>query len=105
MAGSGKPETRGVVDPVPSARRWEVRGRVQGVGFRYFVRRLARGLELSGWVANRADGSVEVAAAGSPPALAELEARLGEGPALARVDAVRSVWTGDDPGWTGFEIR
>ena len=94
-----------MADPAPSARRWEVRGRVQGVGFRYFVRRLARGLELSGWVANREDGSVTVAAAGPSAALAELESGLADGPALARVDAVECVWTGDDPGWTGFEIR
>jgi len=94
-----------VAERVAAARRWEVRGRVQGVGFRYFVRRAAAGLELAGWVANQGDGSVAVAAAGPPGALDELEARLADGPALARVDAVECLWTGDDPGWTGFEIR
>jgi len=59
-----------------SASRWVVRGRVQGVGFRRFVLRTARGLGLAGWVANQADGSVAVAAAGGPAALADLAAAL-----------------------------
>ena len=88
-----------------AASRWVVRGRVQGVGFRYFVRRTARALEVRGWVANQGDGSVAVAAAGPPGALAALAESLAEGPALARVDAVECVWTGEDPGWSGFEIR
>ena len=41
-----------------------VRGRVQGVGFRWFVKEVARGLDLAGWVKNRADGGVEVVAEG-----------------------------------------
>ncbi len=88
-----------------SASRWVVRGRVQGVGFRRFVLRTARGLGLAGWVANQADGSVAVAAAGGPAALADLAAALAEGPMLARVDGIECVWAGEDPGWSGFEIR
>lgn len=63
-----------------------VEGRVQGVGFRWFVREAAAALGLSGWVRNTADGSVEVLAAGQPSALSALRARLVEGPPHARVD-------------------
>ncbi|HXU29041.1 MAG TPA: acylphosphatase [Thermoanaerobaculia bacterium] len=69
---------------IPGARfvaRFVVTGRVQGVGFRYFVRTLARELKLAGRVWNRPDGAVEIEAAGPEPALAELARRLlAEGP-------------------------
>jgi acylphosphatase len=68
--------------------RVEVRGVVQGVGFRWFTREHARRLELAGWVRNRADGCVEVAASGSETAIAELLATLAKGPAGARVDRI-----------------
>ncbi len=63
-----------------------VEGRVQGVGFRWFVREAAVARGLSGWVRNLADGAVEVLAAGDPSALAALRATLAEGPPHARVD-------------------
>jgi len=62
-----------------------VEGRVQGVGFRYFVRAQALELGLRGWVRNRPDGSVEAAAAGPGGALDRLEAFLLQGPPRARV--------------------
>lgn len=65
-----------------------VRGRVQGVGFRWFVRERARQLGLAGWVRNDRDGSVEVAARGPTDALRALEAALREGPRGAHVTAV-----------------
>ena len=65
-----------------------VRGRVQGVGFRWFVRERARALKLSGWVRNAADGSVEVLAEGEATALEELRALLGRGPTGANVAEV-----------------
>ncbi|MGH7567473.1 MAG: acylphosphatase [Gemmatimonadales bacterium] len=68
-----------------AARRWIVRGQVQGVGFRWFVWRLAERLKLRGFARNLADGSVEVVAAGTDDGLAELERALGQGPAAARV--------------------
>ena len=61
---------------------------MQGVGFRWFVRESARRLGLSGWVSNRADGSVEVAAEGDAEAVAGLQARLREGPPGSRVTDV-----------------
>jgi len=70
------------------ARGFLVQGRVQGVGYRYFVLRAARELGLSGWARNLPDGSVEVVAEGSEAALASLEESLREGPSFARVSAV-----------------
>jgi acylphosphatase len=65
-----------------------VRGRVQGVGFRWFVQREAAALELSGWVRNTEDGHVEVVAKGDPPSLDALRQTLRRGPRGSRVDAV-----------------
>jgi acylphosphatase len=67
------------------AMRLLVRGRVQGVGFRWFVRVQARRLQLSGWVENRPDGTVEVAAAGEQEKLDELKRQLTRGPDGAQV--------------------
>ncbi|HVZ84680.1 MAG TPA: acylphosphatase [Terracidiphilus sp.] len=65
-----------------------VQGRVQGVGFRWFVHREASELELRGWVRNTEDGAVEVVATGTPEDLAELRASLHKGPRGSRVDRV-----------------
>jgi acylphosphatase len=65
-----------------------VKGRVQGVGFRWYVHREAAALELSGWVRNTEDGHVEVVAAGDPQSLAELARALRKGSRGSRVDAV-----------------
>ena len=73
------------------ARGFLVHGRVQGVGYRYFVLRAAEALGLAGWACNLPDGSVEVVAEGSEAALGSLEARLREGPSLARVSDVERV--------------
>lgn len=69
-------------------RAYRVTGRVQGVGFRWFVRKTAAELGLPGSVRNAADGSVEVVAEGTEEALAHLERELRQGPPAARVDAV-----------------
>jgi acylphosphatase len=70
------------------ARRFIVRGRVQGVGFRWFVEREAHILGIAGWVRNNADSSVEVLAQGTKEQLAALRSRLRQGPRAARVDDV-----------------
>jgi acylphosphatase len=70
------------------ARRYIVVGRVQGVGFRWFVENEASKLGLSGWVRNRQDGSVEVLAAGGKAQLDSLYDVLLRGPRAARVDRV-----------------
>ncbi len=70
------------------ARLYRVRGRVQGVGFRYFVERAASALGLAGWVRNLDDGSVEVYAAGNAAQLSELAGLLWKGPQWADVRGV-----------------
>ncbi|MBI4466673.1 MAG: acylphosphatase [Acidobacteria bacterium] len=70
------------------ARRYLVEGSVQGVGFRFFVERVARQLNLSGYVKNLRDGRVEVYALGPPEQLADLKRRLEQGPRAARVKRV-----------------
>ena len=65
-----------------------VRGRVQGVGFRWFVRERARALGLTGWVRNTPDGAVEVFAVGNDEALRRLRALLRSGPSGARVSQI-----------------
>jgi acylphosphatase len=68
-----------------------VHGRVQGVGFRYFVRERARALGVRGWVRNVPGGSVELAAAGSDQSVEALERVVREGPPGARVERVEAL--------------
>jgi len=63
-----------------------IQGRVQGVGFRWYVHREAALLGLRGWVRNTEEGEVEVVASGSEAELANLRASLRRGPRGARVD-------------------
>jgi acylphosphatase len=79
-----------------TARRLVIRGVVQGVGFRYALRREAQRLALSGWVRNRADGSVEAVACGDAPALDALQRWAQRGPPAARVDAVEPSSLSDE---------
>ncbi len=74
--------------PDLETRRFVVTGRVQGVGFRWFVEREAARLSITGWVRNREDGRVEVMATGTREQLNTLHSRLREGPRAARVDDV-----------------
>lgn len=66
-----------------------VRGRVQGVGFRYATAGRARSLDVAGWVRNNADGTVEAVFEGEPERVDTLVAWCRRGPAGARVDDVR----------------
>ena len=65
-----------------------VRGRVQGVGFRWYVHREAAEIGLRGWVRNTTDGCVEIVAAGTAQELAELRVAVKKGSRGSRVDAV-----------------
>lgn len=93
--------------PAPARRRLEavVRGRVQGVGFRYFVLREASALGLDGWVANQGDGSVRCVAEGPDDALEALLARVRDGPAGAHVRGVEVAWRAPGGEGPGFRIR
>jgi acylphosphatase len=86
------------------ARRYRISGRVQGVGYRYFARRIALGLGVRGWVRNLPDGSVEVHAEGADAVLETFRAELERGPAASEVDEVNveSAPAGSHP---TFEIR
>ena len=81
-----------------------IRGRVQGVGFRWFAQREARRLEVSGFVRNRADGAVEVEAEGDRASLESLVQALRHGPRAARVTDVDVRWSEGIARHRGFEI-
>jgi acylphosphatase len=80
--------TRSADHPI-LAKRFLVRGRVQGVGFRWFVEREAHILKIAGWVRNNSNGTVEVVAQGTRDQLSGLRSRLQQGPRAARVDDVQ----------------
>ena len=73
------------------AGRWFISGRVQGIGFRWFVVRQAVRLNIRGWTRNLADGRVEVLAAGHGEDLLEFEVAISNGPRLSRVDNVEKI--------------
>ena len=66
-----------------------INGRVQGVGYRYFVEQAARSRDLEGWVRNRRDGSVEAVFAGPAEAVTAMIAACRRGPSSARVEALQ----------------
>jgi acylphosphatase len=82
-----------------------VRGTVQGVGFRWFVIRVAAALDLTGWVGNKADGTVHCVAEGSREALEKLLVQLRTGPPGARVADVSATWPPASGGLDGFAVR
>ena len=86
------------------AYRYIVQGRVQGVGYRYFTRRQAEALGITGYARNRPDGSVEVVAEGTAEALRDFEARLRAGPDFAAVSGLDRAAIAER-GDQGFHIR
>ncbi len=87
-------------------RRVVVEGYVQGVGYRYFARRAALRHGLSGWVRNRADGTVEALISGPPDAVEAMLAELRRGPLGAEVRSVRLA-EAEGAHWTAgvFDVR
>ena len=81
-----------------------VKGRVQGVGFRYWVMKQAAALGITGWVRNLPDGRVEVEAEGNDDQLFELEQLLWKGPTLSRVDDVKIDYDQEDRNHASFRI-
>jgi len=86
------------------AYRYYVNGRVQGVGYRYFVLREAEALGVAGFARNLPDGRVEVVAEGPEEALGRFEDRLRQGPAFATVTSVERIDSAPR-GDAGFHIR
>ena len=86
------------------AKFYRVRGRVQGVGFRYFVHQSALALGVRGWVRNDDDGTVQVYAVGTAAQLSELAGYLWKGPRWAEVRGVDETEAAlEDP--AGFSVR
>ena len=88
-----------------AARHFIVRGRVQRVGFRYFVHESATREGLHGDVRNLPDGSVEVTAEGEAESMERFERKLREGPRGSRVDEVIVTEREPEGRDTGFNIR
>jgi acylphosphatase len=86
------------------ARRWFIRGRVQGVGFRYFAQRAAAELGLAGYTRNLDDGRVEVYAIGPEEKLSQLAGLLYKGPRFAEVQGVDEQSAEARP-YRSFEIE
>ncbi|HEX4964681.1 MAG TPA: acylphosphatase [Thermoanaerobaculia bacterium] len=84
--------------------RFTLSGRVQGVGFRWYVRHVAQELGVTGRVRNLPDGRVEAEAAGEPEALSAFRERLREGPPGARVTRLVEEEMAAVPEWDGFTI-
>ena len=94
-----------MADPATSRLDATVSGRVQGVGFRYFVLHEAMALGLTGWVANTSGGAVRCVAEGPRESLEALEERLHDGPASAIVERVSVAWMPATGTFVSFEVR
>jgi acylphosphatase len=82
-----------------------VTGDVQGVGFRYFIARIANNLELNGYAKNLYGGDVEIVAEGRKEFLEELVQKARQGPSYASVDSIRVEWLDFANKYSNFEIR
>jgi acylphosphatase len=82
-----------------------VRGRVQGVGFRASAASEARRLQLTGWVRNQLDGTVETEAEGDDAAVEAFLAWLRRGPSYARVTSINPEWLPATGGGVSFDVR
>ena len=87
------------------ARRFVIRGRVQGVGFRYFTQDTALREGVTGWVRNLPDGRVEALAEGDVEAVTRVERALRAGPRGARVDRVYVDNEEPTGAYTTFSVR
>ena len=90
--------------PEPVRRRVRISGRVQGVGFRYFVMQQARRLEVKGWVRNLPDGSVSCEAQAAPEAMDRFLESLREGPRFSKVTTMDVEELPIAEASTGFQV-
>ena len=81
-----------------------ISGKVQGVGFRYFVLRQAQELGILGWVSNKPNGDVEAFAQGEKADLEQFIAKVKKGPSFSRVEDVSLFWVNEADQYFGFEI-
>ena len=88
-----------------SSAHWLVSGRVQGVGFRWFVQQAARRCGVPGDVRNLADGRVEIRVSGAADRIAALLSEVRQGPPGARVEDVEDLVPDPDLTHDGFEVR
>ena len=82
----------------------KITGKVQGVGFRYFVLRQAQELGIQGWISNKSNGDVEALAQGEKADLELFIAKVKQGPAFSRVEDVSLNWLNEAEQYFGFEI-
>ena len=82
----------------------KITGKVQGVGFRYFVLRQAQELGINGWVSNKSNGDVEALAQGEKADFEQFIAKVKEGTTFSRVDNVNLEWMDKGEQYFGFEI-
>ena len=82
----------------------KITGKVQGVGFRYFVLREAQKLGINGWVSNKPNGAVEALAQGEKADLEQFIAKVKKGPSFSRVEDVSLFWVNEADQYFGFEI-
>jgi acylphosphatase len=87
------------------ARKFIVRGRVQGVGFRFFAIRAAQRIGVVGTVRNLPDGTVQAIVEGTPDAVGEFRSELWRGPSYADVNAVDETDLRVTGGYTGFNVE
>jgi acylphosphatase len=89
----------------PQAAHVLVKGRVQGVGFRFFAQEAAETYDLKGWVRNMPGGNVECEVEGSRAAIESFLEDLRKGPPVARVDSLQVDWRPATHQFTDFSIR
>ena len=82
----------------------KITGKVQGVGFRFFVQQQAQKLGINGWVSNKSNGDVEALAQGEKADLEQFIAKVKEGPSFSRVENVSLNWVKEAEQYFGFEI-
>lgn len=104
MPAMAQRDSVGGAERAPVGRRWLIHGRVQGVGFRYFTKRLAERASVAGWVRNLPDGGVEVVAHGSEEKLESFEQGLRIGPPGARVESIAGSSIRSSRHTDGFDI-
>ena len=80
-------------------------GRVQGVGFRFFVREKASLFGLCGWVRNRSDGTVELYAEGEDGSVREFMTEIEKGPVFGNISGLTVDWTIPENTYSGFNIK